>query len=180
MTGRRPDVAEHVREATRSLTAVRDTAADDPLSALRHAVDAREEVDALVAQLAAHARIWHGDRGASWAQIGRQLGTGKQAAQQRYGPAADQLLRETIRADARQPALTPAPSTGSRSPRGPPGRAGSTAMAPDGPPSSAAADPSSSPPRVRQGPRARPGRVLNRHFLRAGCPAPSHAHPFQQ
>jgi hypothetical protein len=51
---------------------------------------------------AARARLWHGDQGASWAEIGDQLGVTRQAAQQRYGTAADQLLRETIRAGWRE------------------------------------------------------------------------------
>ena len=117
MTAPHPSVAERVREATRSLGAALDAADSDPLLALRHAADARDEVDSLVHELAARARLWHGDRGASWsdADIGAQLGTTRQAAQQRYGPAADQLLREHIRAGyrdtapqtRRQPRLTP-------------------------------------------------------------------------
>jgi len=115
MTGRRP-VAERVLEATRSLAAARDTATSDPLAALRHAVDAREEADALVAELAAHARLWHGDRGASWTDIGQALAVTRQAAQQRYGADADQLLRETIRGN-RQATLTPGTPGGEANPR---------------------------------------------------------------
>jgi hypothetical protein len=99
---RRPTVAELVREATRSLTAA--AADEEPLTALRHAVDARAAADALVRELAAHAHLWHGDQGASWAQIGAELGVTRQAAQQRYGAAAAQLLRDHIRAGYRQTA----------------------------------------------------------------------------
>jgi hypothetical protein len=94
MTGRRPDAAEHVREATCSLTAAEQSAVAAPADALRHAVDAREEVEMLVRGLVARLRL----DGASWAAIGRQLGVTKQSAQQRYGAAADQLLRTSIRA----------------------------------------------------------------------------------
>ena len=89
-----PVLGQHVREATRSLDAVEPALrAGDSLAALRHAVDARGEVEALVEYLAARAR----------------LGVSKQAAQQRYTPAADALLRTAIRAGHRQRPLTSGP-----------------------------------------------------------------------
>jgi hypothetical protein len=101
-----PALGEHVREAARSLDAVEPALrAGDPLAGLRHAFDARGDLDALVEYLAARARL----DGASWAQVGAQLGVSKQAAQQRYSPAADALLRAAIRAGARQAPLTTGP-----------------------------------------------------------------------
>lgn len=98
-----PTLGEHVREASRSLDAVEPALrAGEALAALRHAGDARGEVDALVEYLAARARL----DGASWAGIGAQLGVSKQAAAQRYTTAADALLRTAIRAGARQRPLT--------------------------------------------------------------------------
>jgi hypothetical protein len=98
-----PTLGEHVREAARSLDAVEPALrAGDALAALRHAFDVRDEVDALVTYLAARARL----DGASWSAVGAQLGVSKQAAAQRYTPAADALLRTAIRAGARQHPLT--------------------------------------------------------------------------
>jgi hypothetical protein len=101
-----PVLGQHVREAVRSLDAVEPALrAGDPLLALRHGFDARDEAEALVTYLAARARL----DGASWTQVGAQLGVSKQAAQQRYTPAADALLRAAIRAGARQRPLTTGP-----------------------------------------------------------------------
>lgn len=101
-----PTLGEHVREASRSLDAVEPALrAGEALAALRHAGDARGEVDALVEYLAARARL----DGESWAGIGAQLGVSKQAAAKRYTTAADALLRTAIRAGARQRPLTTGP-----------------------------------------------------------------------
>jgi hypothetical protein len=99
-------LGEHVRVATASLDAVEPALrAGEALTALRHAFDARDETDALITYLAARARL----DGASWTQVGAQLGVSKQAVQQRYTAAADALLRAAIRAGARQRPLTTGP-----------------------------------------------------------------------
>jgi len=69
---------------------------------LQAATAARTGLDDLIGLIAAQARV----AGASWSAIATRLGVTRQAAQQRYGPAADQLLRQTIRANARQAELT--------------------------------------------------------------------------
>lgn len=107
-----PGLGQHVREATACLDAVEPALrAGEALAALRHACDARGEVEALIEYLAARARL----DGASWAAVGAQLGVSKQAAAQRYTRAADALLRVAVRAGARQRPLTTGPQ--------PPGRA---------------------------------------------------------
>lgn len=102
---RRSDVDERVDVACASFAAARETAVSDPLDAIRHALDAREECAALIHALAPHARLWHGENGATWTEIARALACTRQAAQQRYGAAADQLLRDHVRGQ-RQARLT--------------------------------------------------------------------------